>query len=337
MVRILTRLLATLALVLPLASCIFVLSVFPPTLSQVVARADLSGTIPAGAGSQYRVYVVTPTGGDFVILMNRNSSMDPAAVVMDSNLQLIQTYTAFQLNGWGITNGSTLMTDASGNVALRDHWFGASDLTTINHNPSGTLGGAILFDPGFCSPYWQKNDVNFQMTGGNTLTYTQYQWWGLPPDFTSSPIQINGAGGNYRVAAVYNVDDTPSAGKVVLVLSEQNNSSNVTLVAIPLADVVHASPLLPTVASPLLNNYPYKVLTNINSSSIGFAGDSLVAFSYDSHSLKRYSLTPPFNEIGSIPMGKSNDQLQYAYRMTGGYSVVYDEETRKLTKVANWW
>jgi hypothetical protein len=36
-------------------------------------------------------------------------------------------------------------------------------------------------------------------------------------------------------------------------------------------------------------------------------------------------------------VGRSIDRLQYAYKMTGGYSVVYNERTRTLAKVANWW
>ena len=184
-----------------------------------------------------------------------------------------------------------------------------------------------VHDPNFGSPFWQKNDL-FQ-AAGNTLTYTQYQWWGF--DFSSPAIQVNGASGNYRIQAAYDVDDTLT-GHAILVLTDQNNSSNVTLVSVPLSDI-----RFNVVAPPLLNNYPYTTLSNIDSSSIGFAGDSLVAHDNNSGSLKRYSATPPFNEIGSVPMTKSNGQLQYAYRMTGGYSVVYDPGARTLTKVANWW
>ncbi len=63
MVRNLVRLLVTAAVALSLASCFFALTAFPPTLTQVLARADLSSVIPAGAGSQYQPYIVTPTGG----------------------------------------------------------------------------------------------------------------------------------------------------------------------------------------------------------------------------------------------------------------------------------
>jgi len=335
MVRNLARLLVTVAIVLSLASCIFVLSAYPPTLSQVVARADLSATIPAGTGSQYQVYIATPTGGEFVILLNTSSSMDPAAVIMDSNLHLLQTYTLAQYGTWGITSGWTLMTDATGNVALKDHYFTASDLITVNQPPSGSLGTATLSGPGFSSPSAVKNDINFQMSGGNTFAYGEWPSWGLQT-FGSPNIQVNGTGGNYNVVAVYNVDDTPAAGEVVLVLSDMGSSSNMYFVAIPLVDVLSNS-----VTSPLFSSYPYTTLSNVSNSSIGFAGDSLVVYNYNSNSLVRYSLKPPFNQLSSLSLGnnsgKNNGNLQYAYKMTGGYSVIYDQIARKLTKVANWW
>jgi hypothetical protein len=303
------------------------MSVFPSTLSQVLAVADLSATIPAGSGPQYNVSVVTPTGGEFVILMNRSFGTDPAAVIMDSNLKLIQTYTTAQLNGWGIVNGQNVFTDAARNVALRDHWFTAFWLSTVNAPPSGPTN-TPLFGASFSSPAALINEANFQIAGNN-LTYTQYDSsWGLPAG--RGPFTVNVAGGNYYLNAVFNVDDTPTAGEVVLVLSDSSNSFY--FVAIPLFNILNNS-----VVPPLFSNYPYTTLKNIDSSSIGFAGDSLVAYSYDSNSLKRYSLTPPFKEAGSVSVAKNNSRLQYAYKMTGGYSVVYDEDARSLTKVANWW
>lgn len=332
MVRHLARLLVTVAILLPLTSCSFILSPFPPTLSQVVARADLSGVIPAGAGSQYQVYIVTPTGGEFVILLNTSSSMDPAAVIMDSNLHIIQTYTLAQFGTWGIANGSTLMTDAAGNVALRDHWFTAAELASVNTPPTLPPTNTPLNGSGFSSAAGNANDVNFQ-SAGNNLSYSQYgsSWNLISP---SGAITVNGAGGNYNVVAVYNVDDTPAAGEVVLVLSDLNDSFY--FVAIPLVNISNNN-----VASPLFSNYPYTNLTNISYSSIGFAGDSLVVYNFNSNSLVRYSVKPPFNQISSLFMGnssgKNSGNLQYAYKMTGGYSVIYDQVARKLTKVANWW
>ena len=330
------RLLVIVILALPLSACIFVASVFPATLSQIVARADLSAVIPANAGSQYQPYIVTPSGGEFVMLMRNNGGPDPVTVVMDANLKVIQTYSLSQLNGWGYDGvGYRPMLNAEGTVEFSNIAFSTGNLSTVNQNPS--FGGhPSITGPGFGSP-GNANDINFTMTGGNTLTYAQWNWYYAPFEFNSNPVVVNGTGGNYQVVAVYDVDDTPTAGEVVLVLSDQGSSSNVYFVAIPLVDILTFG----AVGSPLFSNYPYKTLSNVNSFSVGFAGDSLVAYDGNSNSLVRYSVKPPFNQLGSLSLGSNNGNnngnIQYAYKMTGGYYVVYDPNARTLTKVANWW
>ena len=328
------RFFAIIILILPLSACIFVMSVFPTTLSQVVARADLSAVIPANTGSQYQPFIVTPSGGEFVLLMRTNGGPDPVTIVMDSNLKVIQTYSLSQLNGWGYDGiGYRPMLNAEGTVEFSNIAFSTGDLSTVNHNAS--FGGhPSVIGPGFGSPTGTANDINFTTGTGNTLSYAQWSWFYAPFEFNSNPAVVNATGGNYRVVAVYDVDDTPAAGEVVLVLSDQGNSSNVYFVAIPLVDIVTPPG---NVSSPLLSNYPYKTLSNVDAFSVGFAGDSLVAYSNDSNSFKRYSVTPPFNEIGNLSADKSKSQLQYAYKTTGGYYVVYDQSARTLTKVANWW
>jgi hypothetical protein len=254
---------------------------------------------------------------------------------MDSDLKLIQSYSLAQLTGWYALydgNANFPMTNAEGNVEISNVAFSSGNLSTVGASPSYGPNCPVK-EPGFGTPNGGKEDFNFKVTGGNTLTYEQWNLFYAPFEFNSNPLFVNASGGNYQVVAVYDVDDTPTAGEVVLVLSDQNNSSNIYFVAIPLVDILHFG----NVASPLFGNYPYTSLRNVDASSIGFAGDSLVAYSQDSNSLKRYSTTPPFREIDSLSVGKSNSHLQYAYKMTGDYSVVYDEETRKLTKVANWW
>ena len=140
------------------------------------------------------------------------------------------------------------------------------------------------------------------------------------------------SGGNYRVEAVYDVDDTKTAGEVVLVLGD--NNSNAWCVAVPLSDMI--GNLVSTQPS-LLGSYPSLSLSNVDSSSIGCDGDSIVVYNYSSGSLDRYSVKPPFNMLGSLSVGNNSGQKEYAYRIAGGYSVVYDPTTRILTKVANWW
>jgi hypothetical protein len=146
----------------------------------------------------------------------------------------------------------------------------------------------------------------------------------------------NAVQGNYNVVAVYDVNDSlTSTGEVILVI---NNFSNSTFfIQIKLSDILNG-----TVRSPLLSNYSHASLSNLDPSSLGFVGDSLVGYNYNSNSLIRYSANPPFQQLNSLSLGNNNgnnssNNLEYAYKMTGEYSVVYDENARTITKVANWW
>jgi len=334
MVKRLLRTLAAAALVLPLTACIFVLSPFPSTLSQVVAKADVSSVVPAANAGNYQPCVLTPTGGEFVVLMNRTMGMDPVAVILDSNLNLIQTYTNTQASGWsaGWTGGSVAMTDAAGRAAIGSVWFSAYYLGYVGAPPSGNLGSARLYAPSFPSPNAQTDDVNFNFTAGS-ISYQQYDWMWSSLIFTRI-VQVDTAGNSYQVQAVYNVDDTPSAGAVVMVLTEPTNSSHVTFVRIPLADLTG----IPTASlkNPLLSYYTWKSYDSVPSSSIGFAGDCMVGYDQSSRTLNRYSLST-FDVIQSLPIGNSDYRLQYAYQPAGKYAVIYDPSARTITKVARWW
>jgi hypothetical protein len=332
MVRTLVRGVALLCLILPLASCIFFFSAFPPTLTQVVARTDLSSVIPAGFEKDYQVYCVTATAappGEFVLLMNRNGSAEPRVIVLDSNLKLIQTYTTAQLNGWGAFSGSSIMADAGGNIEIGNFGFSADELRNIAWNPSW-INSAVQ-GPSYCSPFLQSNDINFVVTGGNSLAYTQYHpWWTF--QFSSIFLSIKSAADTqFQVQGAYNVNDSSTGSTVILVLGEQNGPT-VHFVAIP-RDNLHFQ----TVATPIFDNYPHTSYNNLDSSSVGFAGDCLVAYSYQDHAMVRYSLSPPFSVISSLPVGQSLHQTSYGYTADGSYSVQLDQSTRVLTKVARWW
>ncbi|MGA2481447.1 MAG: hypothetical protein ABSG63_22140, partial [Spirochaetia bacterium] len=318
--------------VLPLSSCIFFFSAFSPLLTQVVARTDLSSVIPSGAAKDYAVYCVTayaPPQGEFVLLMNRNASVDPRVIVLDSSLNLIQTYTSAQLNGWGAFSGSTIMEEADQNIEIGNFGFSATNLLTVGASPSWNANQSV-FGPSFSSPLRQKNVINFQVTGVNVLTYSQWQWW-TTNNFNAAVAIKSTADTQFQVDAVYNIEDSLSAGRVILVLGEQG-SSTMHIVALPLAAVC-TNTLLPA----LFDNYPHASYSNLDSSSVGFAGDCLVAYSYQDHALVRYSLTPPFGVLSTLPVGQGAHQITYAYKADGSYSVQLDQSTRMLTKVARWW
>ena len=77
-------------------------------------------------------------------------------------------------------------------------------------------------------------------------------------------------------------------------------------------------------------------MANLESTSIGFASNCLVAYSEDSKTLNRYDLS--FNTIDKTTFGHPRDrQLLFSYRQQGGFFVTFDQSTLQLTKYATWW
>jgi hypothetical protein len=163
------------------------------------------------------------------------------------------------------------------------------------------------------------------------LNYGDY-WSGWGFHFGASLVITDTPDVQFEVAGVYNIDDASAGGSVIVVLRKQN-SSKIHFVAIPRSDILTNG----GVQTPILDKYPNASCNNVDSSSIGFAGDCLVAYSYDSHALVRYQLTPPFKEISRLPVGQNVHPLTYAYTADGSYSVQFDQTMRILTKVAKWW
>jgi hypothetical protein len=329
MVKAIIRLGLLLAFLLSLSACVLYLSAFPVTLSQVLVKKDLTGVIPAGYGSNYRPFVVTAGGQDFVILTNSNFAVDPIVVILDKTLNLIQTYTLSWLQGWAPSfNGTAVLADAAGNVEIGNVAFSPNELATVGVNPSW-ISNPTVFGASFSSPDGQKNDINFSVDSSNNLTYSQYQWW-TTLEF-NTPIPLGGpAGVQFRAVGAFNVDDTYTAGKVVLVLGDQSGPT-CYFVSIPLSAFYTS-----TVQTSVLNAYPNQSVPNLDSGSIGFAGSCFVAYSYDTQTLNRYDLS--FNLIDKTPFDHpKNGQLLFSYKQSGEFFVTYDPSTLRLTKYADWW
>jgi hypothetical protein len=328
------RLLLLPALVLPLASCFIFFSAFPPTLTQVTARTDLSALVPAATAGDYEAYAVAatfPSYVPFVFLFNRNGSSDPRVVVLDANLNLIQSYTGAWLSGYGMS-GWLIMGLAEGNIEIGNLGFSAANLTLIGAGPSW-VNLHTIFTPSFATLLFQRNDMNFNISGGNTLTYSQYFWTSnatTPSDFIPDPtLPIKSvADTQFEVAGVWSVEDSLT---VILVLREYDNDV-IHVLSLPLNDVFGN-----TLSAPLFDYYPHASFDNIDTSSVGFAGDCLVAYSYRDRALVRISLSPPFDVIQTLPVGQNPHRVSTSYMLDGSFSVQFDKATRVLTKVEKWW
>ena len=334
MVRVTLRAALVFAMALALSACILALSPFPLTLTQIVARKDLTGMIPAGSGSDYTPYTIragmAPATKDFVVLCSGNISDDPPVIILDSDLNLVQAYSASQVLGWGGLFSSQLLVDDGGYVVMSYFGLSVSNLTTVpTVTPTELLSSAIAM-PSFSSTYGCDDYINFQASGG-ILSYVHWKsHWTVTG--TNTPIALGGSSSaQYSVLAVFNIQDT-NPGQVILVLG---SNSTIWLVSIPLIDFYNDT--VGVSVGGTVFGYPNTSIPNIDSSSIGFAGNCLVAYSYDTQTLNRYSLTPPFTIIDKLPVSKRATMQKDSYMQAGGFSVTFDPGTLQLTKIANWW
>ena len=178
MVRVTLRAALVCAMALALSACILALSPFPLTLTQIVARKDLTGMIPAGSGSDYTPYAIragmAPATKDFVVLCSGNISDDPPVIILDSNLNLVQAYSASQLSGWGGLVGSQLLVDDGGYVVMSNFGLSVSNLTTVPTISPTEVPPTAVARPSFSSTYGYDDYVNFQASSG-TLSYVHWK------------------------------------------------------------------------------------------------------------------------------------------------------------------
>jgi hypothetical protein len=162
-----------------------------------------------------------------------------------------------------------------------------------------------------------------------TYTHVTSPWSG--GKYSQLSVPLGGASGiQYYPQGAFNVDDNISTGQVVLVFNT-NSGSSTYFVSVPL-EAFHSN----AVRTILSSGYSPTTISNLESSSIGFAGNCLVAYSYDSQTLNRYDLS--FNLIDQVTFSQlHNEQLMFSYRQSGGFFVTFDPSTLQLTKYATWW
>ena len=323
-----------LGLILALSACAFYLSAFPMSLTQVLATKNLSTLLVGGTGNNYRPFVVTSGSQDFVILACNIPGLDPRIIVMDSGLNEITSYTNTELNGFASTlssgiimsfSGSWVMADGSGNIVAGNLVFTPPFTETAATSYLPDNNG--LNFPSFTSVAGGDDYINFSTNSSGQLTYTDVTspspWSG--GTYIQFPVALGGASGiQYNSQGAFNVNDS----QVVLVFNT-NSSSSTYFVSVPLA----AFPNPGTIFS---SSHPSTAISNLESSSIGFAGNCLVAYSYDSQTLNRYDLS--FNLIDQVTFSQlHNEQLMFSYRQSGGFFVTFDPSTLQLTKYATWW
>ncbi len=344
------------ALLLPLASCdVLFNGVFPPSISQVTARADLSASIPAAPASSFSLSAVSAGGNEYILLFSALGfdSTQNHLIVMDSHLKVLNSFTLDALNAFpnavdSFGNGNpfgtiSAMTGVNGQVMIGNIWFDAS--------PTGFSFSSKFSGPTFClsspsvtdlsSPGF--NEINFTITSGN-LVYTQYDssWNWLNGPFAPLGTPSPPPAGFLNLVNVF-ADPDSAASPDVLVFQDSGGggSSHTYFLRMPKADIVNTVSYFGIGTDPdifthaALNYPPVVVKSNLSSQCIAFSRAGIIAYEYQSDSLVRFTLDAP-DSVSSLPL-KNVNGMKLAAGISGSYCVVWDPVARTLTRYEQWW
>ncbi len=336
------------ALLLALASCDVLFSgVFPPSVGQMTARAELSASVDAAPASSFSLTTVAAGGNEYVLLFSTLSfdGTKPHLIVMDPHLNVLSSFTMDALvalpNPGNPFAGSVAMTDVKGQVLVGSVWF---DATPAGFSPARKAPtGFNLYAPSVTGmPAFGFNEINFRISSGS-LTYDEYDpAWGwligpAAPLGTPSPPPS----GPLFLTNVFADQDSATAPDVFLFQeSNSNGPSHWYFLRIPKADIdvninvaIGADPDIFTHAA--LNYPPVVVKSDLAWQGVAYSRAGIIAYDYHSSSLVRFTLDAP-DSVDSLALKWVNG-MKLAAGISGGYCVVWDPVSRTLTRYEQWW
>jgi hypothetical protein len=332
---------AVFSAILSLVSCgffdVLLASPFPAALAFTVARRDLSGYVQADLADSYIPSIVEANGIDYVLLASPSPGGGPCIIVMDSGLNVVQTLTSADLGGM-MLSGPHAMADAGNpqQIVVGNSLFLPTPDGKLSYqgNIGSTLSGSWGFGFAMLDPADVSNcrNVTHVSGDGNTLSYALWgcTWGSTPQQFTAQISQDTNA-----IFYLHAVFSDPSQKRAFIVLYEAN-SSNDHYLSIPWSDFTAG------LASPLLSTYSASrfIKTVMQDDLLGFSQGGFIGF-VSTSSDQRYGDFIRFDETGTeLPSRLHYDRLpeiKAGYRVTGGYYVIFDQESRIMSKINSWW
>jgi hypothetical protein len=332
------RILFVLAGSLCAAGCAFFSqSAFPQSLTQVIARQDLSSDISPSASQGFNLFAVEAGGFQYVLLFTDSSADNgrPHLIVMSSQLDVLNRFSLGDLNTLGGPfHGSIALKDCNDRVAVGNFLFdpSAGGLSFFGTHPWDLRQPTMMVMTVPGSPWIEGN---FRTSAG-TLVYDEYDsgWTdtftpsgfliGTPTPPPSSPLQV---------AAAFTDPDSLTAD-VVLVFSD-GPSDRQYFPPVLKTDIDLPFPGLG--AGSIFGSYPvYAVKTNLASSSIGYSRQGMVVYDFQSGALKRFTLGSPAAEV-SMSFGRWKEGMRLACQLSGESVYVWDPSECTVTRYARWW
>jgi hypothetical protein len=328
---------AGIGLVLSLASCdILFMGVFPASLGQETARADLSSKIGEADAATFNLSIARAYGFEFLILYSTDGfdGTKPHLIVMSPALAVLNTYT---LNDIPFFAGNSVFAHLfDGHVAIGnfDGLATSAGLKLVGQLPSSaTLSNWSIIggrSPTMNAYTWS----GFQVDQSNLMTYNAYlEAWtpGVPASLARVVRPIDRSHAQLRLVGVYTNPEDELGNESLFVFGESGGGTDY-FVQIPKSPDLETAPATPIFAS----GYPTFSKDNLDSGTIAVTEDSIVAFDGSARSWIRFTPSDP-DTVTSLYVGRRGSNERSAFSFSGGYYCIWDPQTRILTRYEDWW
>jgi hypothetical protein len=345
MKRMLRAAVAGIGLLLALASCdVLFMGVFPSSLGQATARADLSAYIDPSAASTFNLAIARSYGFEFAILYSTAAfnGMKPHVIVLSPGLKVLNTYSTADMLAAPFSfsfNGNSVFAHlVDGHIVIGnfDGLATSAGIRLVGPIPGGVpLNGwpIIGAQPPTMTAYaWS----GFKVDQTNTMTYNAYlESWGPGAPATLSRLvrSIDASHGALQLDGVF-TDPEDELGNVSLFVfgDRSANSSVEWFVQIPKSPDLEAPPSAPIFSGA----YPIFSKEELDSQSIAVTQDGIVAYQYDTQSWIRFTPSDP-DTVTSLYSARSQSHQKSAFSFSGGWYGVWDPDTRTLVRYEDWW
>jgi len=310
-------------------------STFPAAVTQETARHDLTSFITAADASSFAMRDLPASGREYLILASPLTTDGVRLIIMDTDLNVLLTFTAQDVAGLGASLGTA--------PPKRSAAYGYVDISIGNLFFHTTAAGLVLppiirpvptQEPGF--ELAVAGNFNFQdfSVAGNSFSYTKYSdTWGPVGnntfDILTSPVPNT----SFSLSAFF-TDPDPARQIVLFVLSDANTGLDHYFV-FPMSDFNSVSPSFP------FQRF-YEVFTKpaTNPEFLGYANGSFIRFvpngvNSRSGAFVRTDLNGTDSAV-QLPSFNLPD-IRTAYSPSGTSYFVFDSGTRTVTRMAAWW
>ncbi len=298
-------------------------SVFPTTLMLAKAQVKVEG-IDSGFGQSFAVRVVEAGGYAYVVVEGSTPLSGNSIFFYDLDLNL-----KLSLTGATAPAGAGVMADSNGKINAGGTLLNA-DLTVPTPGSPNVSNNGAMGNDGFVvdNAGTLYNITGIYCPGGsNTLSYMRYTAaWAGGTTYTPT---LSSSMSNFQVNAV--LDDGNKTGNVVIVVSQGDGSQDDVrryFVTLSKLDVANG-----TVPANLLDTAPAR--DQIERDSIGFADRAVIA--YDKGSSRFVRIDPADGTIEKSLYSVRQQDIRYAYRLSGGDFYGFNMKSLVLTKYTAWW